>query len=129
MAKNSNRKVKGADGDARRKRIKLPLGLKIGHAQDPVGLTGCTVFLFGNGAYSAGEVRGSAPATANFSMLDPIHSSARTDAIYLAGGSSFGLSSTAGVQRFLEDRGQGFDVGVTFVPRVPAACIFDLATG
>jgi L-aminopeptidase/D-esterase-like protein len=34
-----------------------------------------------------------------------------------------------GVQRFLEDQGQGFDVGVTFVPRVPCAGIFDLAIG
>jgi L-aminopeptidase/D-esterase-like protein len=108
---------------------RLPGGVRIGHAHDAVGLTGCTVILFDSPAVSAAEVRGSAAATSNFSLLDPVYSSSRTDAILLTGGSTFGLSAVVGVQRFLEDRGQGFDVGVTSIPRVPAAAIFDLGLG
>lgn len=107
----------------------LPHGLKIGHAHDAIGLTGCTVFLFDKPVVASADVRGSAPATANFSSLDPLHSNCRADAVLLTGGSSFGLASAAGVQRFLEDRGQGIDVGVTYVPLVPTAGIFDLSVG
>ncbi|RMD92216.1 MAG: peptidase S58 family protein, partial [Calditrichaeota bacterium] len=47
----------------------------------------------------------------------------------LTGGSAFGLDASGGVQQYLEDRGIGFDVGVTRVPIVPAAVIFDLKEG
>jgi L-aminopeptidase/D-esterase-like protein len=109
--------------------MKLPDGVKIGHAHDETGLTGCTVVLFDAGVPAVAEIRGSAAATSSFSLLDPVYSSSRTDAIFLTGGSSFGLSAVVGVQRFLEDRGQGFDVGVTNIPRVPAAAIYDLGVG
>lgn len=104
-------------------------GFRIGHYEDETALTGCTVLLFDEFALAAADVRGSAPATANFSTLDPLVRSARIDAILLTGGSSFGLSAVAGVQKFLEKSGKGFDVGVTRVPNVPCAAIFDLAVG
>jgi L-aminopeptidase/D-esterase-like protein len=50
-------------------------------------------------------------------------------AILLSGGSAFGLDAAGGVMRYLEERGYGYDVGVTKVPIVPAAIIFDLAVG
>ncbi len=109
--------------------MKLPDGVKIGHAHDSTGLTGCTVVLFDSGVSAVADIRGSAAATSSFSLLDPVYSTSRTDAIFLTGGSSFGLSAVVGVQRFLEDRGQGFDVGVTNIPRVPAAAIYDLSVG
>jgi L-aminopeptidase/D-esterase-like protein len=49
--------------------------------------------------------------------------------VVLSGGSAFGLDSAAGVVRYLEERGVGFDVGVAKVPIVPAAILFDLAIG
>jgi L-aminopeptidase/D-esterase-like protein len=108
---------------------KLPAGLKIGHAHDPFGLTGCTVLLFDPQAQAKAEIRGSGPATSDFSRLDPLHASGRIDAICFTGGSSFGHGAAVGVARFLEDQGRGFDVGVTCVPNVPSAAIFDLIVG
>lgn len=108
--------------------IKLA-GFRIGHYDDETALTGCTVLLFDETALAAADVRGSAPATANFSTLDPLTRSARIDGILLTGGSSFGLAAVAGVQKFLESQNKGFDVGVTHVPNVPCAAIFDLAIG
>jgi len=104
-------------------------GFRIGHYDDERALTGCTVILFDKVALAAAEVRGSAPATANFSTLDPLVRSSRIDAIFLSGGSSFGLAAVSGVQRFLEDQKKGIDVGVTHIPNVPSAAIFDLAVG
>ncbi|MDZ4835361.1 MAG: P1 family peptidase [Candidatus Melainabacteria bacterium] len=104
-------------------------GFRIGHYEDETALTGCTVLLFDEEALAAADVRGSAPATANFSTLDPIVRSARIDAIFLTGGSSFGLAAVAGVQKYLEKQKKGFDVGVTHIPNVPTAAIFDLAVG
>lgn len=104
-------------------------GFRIGHYEDETALTGCTVLIFDKTALAAADVRGSAPATANFSTLDPLVRSARIDAILLTGGSSFGLSAVAGVQRYLENEHRGLDVGFTHIPNVPCAAIFDLAVG
>jgi L-aminopeptidase/D-esterase-like protein len=49
--------------------------------------------------------------------------------IVLAGGSAFGLGTADGVMRLLEERGIGFDVGVTKVPLVAQADLFDLTVG
>lgn len=104
-------------------------GFKVGHAHDATGLTGCTVLLFDKPPVGAAHVSGSAPATYNFSSLDPLHRIAPINAVFLTGGSMFGLPAVAGVQAFLEERKQGFDVGVTHVPGVHGAAIFDLAIG
>lgn len=107
----------------------LPDGLRIGHAQDSESVTGCTVFLFDSPLIAAADIRGSAPATCNFSALHPVHVYPRVHAVLFTGGSAFGLSAVAGVQNFLEQRKIGFDVGVTTIPIVPAAAIFDLNVG
>jgi L-aminopeptidase/D-esterase-like protein len=51
----------------------------------------------------------------------------RVDAIMLTGGSAYGLDAAAGVMRWMEERGRGFNVGGGVVPIVPAAVVFDLA--
>jgi L-aminopeptidase/D-esterase-like protein len=51
------------------------------------------------------------------------------DALLLTGGSAFGLSAADGVVSWLASKGRGFDTGVTPVPLVPGAVIFDLAPG
>jgi L-aminopeptidase/D-esterase-like protein len=38
-------------------------GLKVGHAHDPEGITGCTVVLCEGGFTAAGDVRGGGPGT------------------------------------------------------------------
>jgi L-aminopeptidase/D-esterase-like protein len=49
--------------------------------------------------------------------------------LLLTGGSAFGLSASQGVVQWLHERKQGLDVGVTRIPIVPAACIYDLSHG
>jgi L-aminopeptidase/D-esterase-like protein len=53
----------------------------------------------------------------------------KAHAIFLAGGSAFGLDAAAGIMRYLEEKQVGFDVQVTKVPIVCGAVLFDLAIG
>ena len=49
--------------------------------------------------------------------------------IVLAGGSAYGLDAAGGVMQYLEEQNIGFDVGVTKVPLVALADIFDMTVG
>jgi L-aminopeptidase/D-esterase-like protein len=104
-------------------------GILVGHAQDEVALTGCTVILCEAGAVGGVDQRGGAPGTRETDLLRPTHMVEKVHAILLAGGSAFGLDAASGVMRFLEEKGVGFNVGVARVPIVPAAILFDLAVG
>jgi len=104
-------------------------GIRVGHATDLVGLTGCTVVLCEQGAVAGVDVRGSAPGTRETDLLNPINLVERVHAVLLTGGSAFGLAAADGVMRWLEERGIGFDTGVARVPIVPVAVLFDLALG
>lgn len=102
-------------------------GLVVGHATDVAGATGCTVVRGERGPFRCGvAVVGRATGTRELALLDPSHLVDRVDAILLAGGSAYGLDAAAGVMRWMEERGQGFDVGAGVVPIVPAAVLFDL---
>jgi L-aminopeptidase/D-esterase-like protein len=102
-------------------------GVRVGHATDAEAGTGCTVVL---GPFrAASDVRGTATGTRELEAISHLHLVERADAILLTGGSAFGLAAADGVVSWLEERGQGFDTGVARVPIVPAAVIFDLATG
>lgn len=105
------------------------LGIEVGHAEDAVALTGCTVVMCRRGAVAGVDVRGGAPGTRETDLLQPINRVQRVHAILLAGGSAFGLDAAAGVMRYLEERGIGFKVGSAVVPIVPAAILFDLNLG
>ena len=104
-------------------------GLKIGHAQDDRALTGCTVLLAEGGMVAACEVRGGAVGERELETLRPGHLVERIHALVFAGGSAFGLDAAAGVMRWCEERGIGFDTGVARIPIVPAAILFDLRIG
>ena len=104
-------------------------GIKVGHASDLNGMTGCTVILCEEGAVAGIDVRGSAAGTRQVDALSPGHIVDRIHAIVLSGGSSFGLDAASGVSKYLEEKGVGFDVGITRVPIVPTAVIFDLLFG
>ena len=102
-------------------------GLRVGHATDRDAATGCTVIL---GPFRAAvDIRGMATGTRELDALSPLHLVDRIDALLLTGGSAFGLAAADGVVAWLEERGLGFDTGVARVPIVPAAVLFDLATG
>jgi L-aminopeptidase/D-esterase-like protein len=104
-------------------------GIRVGHASDPVGLTGCTVVLCEEGAVGGVDQRGGAPGTRETDLLRPMHLVEQAHAVLLAGGSAFGLAAADGVMRYLEERGVGFDTRVAHVPIVPAAILFDLEIG
>lgn len=104
-------------------------GLAVGHADDPVALTGCTVVLCGQGAVGGGLVRGYAPGTRETALLQPGMLVERVHAILLTGGSAYGLAAADGVMRYLEEQGFGFETGYARVPIVPGAVLFDLAVG
>ncbi|MFT4009160.1 MAG: P1 family peptidase [Nocardioidaceae bacterium] len=105
-------------------------GLRIGHWSDQVGLTGCTVAIFGaEGAIAGVDVRGAAPGTRETDLLDPTRMVERVHAIVLSGGSAFGLAAADGVMSYLAEKEIGLDVGPARVPIVPGAVIFDLAVG
>ena len=104
-------------------------GLKVGQVQDENGLTGCTVVICEDGAVCGVDVRGSAPGTRETDLLDPINLIQKVHAVVLSGGSAFGLESTCGGSKYLEEKNIGFDVGVAKVPIVVGAVLFDLAAG
>lgn len=104
-------------------------GIKIGNAQDFNALTGCTVVICEKGAVAGVDVRGGAPGTRETDLLDSVNLVDKIHAVTLAGGSAFGLDAASGVMQYLEERGVGFDVGVTKVPIVCSAVLFDLLIG
>ena len=104
-------------------------GIKIGNAQNLNGLTGCTVVICEEGATAGVDVRGGAPGTRETDLLDPVNLVEKIHAVILAGGSAFGLDAASGVMQYLEERNIGFDVGVTKVPIVCSAVLFDLVIG
>ncbi len=104
-------------------------GIRVGHADDPEALTGCTVVLCEGGAICGVDQCGGAPGTRETDLLRPMHLVQKVHAVLLAGGSAYGLDAASGVMRYLEERGIGFDVQVAKVPIVPAAILFDLAVG
>ena len=104
-------------------------GLRVGHHTDLDAATGCTVVLCERGAVPGVHVSGASPGGREIELLRPGYSINLVHGVLLSGGSSYGLDATAGVMRFLEERGAGFDTVAGVVPIVPAAIIFDLSIG
>lgn len=104
-------------------------GVKIGSKENVKALTGCTVIITEGGAICGVDVRGSAPGTRETDLLDPINAVDTVHAICLTGGSAYGLEAASGVMNYLEESDIGLDVGVTKVPIVPSAVLFDLQIG
>lgn len=104
-------------------------GIKVGHASDFEGITGCTVVLCEKGAVAGVDQRGGGPGTREIALLNPVNHVEKVHAILLAGGSAFGLDAASGVMRFLEDNNIGYQTGVAKIPIVPAAILYDLNIG
>ncbi len=103
--------------------------LKIGQAQNEAAGTGCTVLLCEDGMAAGLDVRGGGPASRESQLLNPLAAAQIIHAVVLAGGSAFGLCTANGVMEYLEQKGIGFDVGVTKVPLVAQSDLFDLTVG
>lgn len=104
-------------------------GVRVGHWTDARARTGCTVVLLPEGTVASGEVRGGAPATREFALLEPTRMVTRLDAVVLSGGSAFGLAAADGVMAHLAEAGVGFETVGGRVPIVVAMCLYDLAVG
>jgi L-aminopeptidase/D-esterase-like protein len=104
-------------------------GFRIGQEQNTDAATGCTVIICEAGAVCGVDVRGGSPGTRDTDALNPLANRKHVHAVLLSGGSSFGLDAAGGVTRFLEEKGIGRDAGITRIPNVCAAILFDLKCG
>jgi L-aminopeptidase/D-esterase-like protein len=104
-------------------------GIRVGHATDRDGVTGCTVVICPDGTVGGVDQRGGAPGTRETDLLRPMHLVESVNAILLAGGSAYGLAAADGVMRYLEEKGTGYPVGDLVVPIVPGAILMDLMIG
>ena len=100
--------------------------VRIGQAQNEAAGTGCTVFICPEGMCAGLDVRGGGPASRESQLLNPLIAAQVIHGIVLSGGSAFGLGAADGVLKYLEEKGIGFDVGVTKVPLVAQSDLFDL---
>ena len=105
-------------------------GVTVGHWTDREAMTGCTVIVLPEPNVIAGEVRGAAPGTREFALLQPGMGVQQAQAVLLTGGSAFGLAAADGVMKGLAEDHRGHETGVGIrVPIVPTAVIFDLPLG
>ncbi len=79
-------------------------GVWVGHAHDQVGLTGCTAVLFEQRCGASVSVSGGLPGTYNVGALMNAWQGVGYDAIFLAGGSIYGLDAATGVRQFVEEK-------------------------
>jgi L-aminopeptidase/D-esterase-like protein len=101
----------------------------IGHAQNEEWATGCTVIVAKDGAVGGVDVRGGSPGTRETDLLDPRNLVEEVHAVFLSGGSAYGLDVASGIMKFLEEKNIGFDVQIATVPIVTGAILFDLFLG
>jgi D-aminopeptidase len=104
-------------------------GLRVGNADDQRLKSGVTVLTADRPFVAAVHVMGGAPGTRETDLLAPDRLVQEVDALFLAGGSAFGLDAGAGVMAGLRAMGRGFPVGPVQVPIVPGAILFDLLNG
>ncbi|WP_213770321.1 P1 family peptidase [Bradyrhizobium sp. dw_78] len=104
-------------------------GVRVGHADDAALGSGVTAVIFDTSAVASMDVRGGGPGTREGSLLDPVSTVERIDAIALSGGSAFGLESGGGVQAWLAEQDRGFRIREAVIPIVPGAICFDLLNG
>jgi len=117
------------EGDVMHDDITDVPGIRVGHAHDPRALTGCTVILCDSGAVAGMDLRGTATGTRQTDSLGLLHAVERIHAVFLTGGSAFGMDAAAGVMGYLEERGIGLSTPFARIPIVPTAVIFDLSLG
>jgi D-aminopeptidase len=104
-------------------------GLRVGNAEDSYLRSGTTVLTADRPFVASVHVMGGSPGTRETDLLAPDRLVQDIDAIFLSGGSAFGLDAGQGVMQGLRAAGRGFAVGPVRVPIVPGAIVFDLLNG
>jgi L-aminopeptidase/D-esterase-like protein len=104
-------------------------GLRVGNAEDSALRSGVTVLTADQPFMASVHVMGGSPGTRETDLLAPDRMVQGVDAIFLSGGSAFGLDAGTGVMQALREAGRGFAVGPVRVPIVPGAIVFDLLNG
>jgi L-aminopeptidase/D-esterase-like protein len=105
-------------------------GIRVGHHTLAERPTGCTVVIVdGDGAIGGYAQRGGAPGTRDADLLNPLNTVEQVNAVFLTGGSAYGISVGDGVMRYLEEKKTGFKIANTVVPIVPGAVLMDLGFG
>ena len=105
-------------------------GIRVGHFTLSERPTGCTVVVVdGDGAIGGYAQRGGAPGTRDADLLNPLNAVEQINAIFLTGGSAYGISVGDGVSRYLEEKKVGYKIAGTVVPIVPGAVLMDLGFG
>ncbi len=104
-------------------------GVRVGHWTQPSARTGCTVVVLPVGTTASGEVRGAAPGTREWALLQPGRMVEAVHAVVLTGGSAFGLAACDGVMRWCEERGLGHPTRGGPVPIVVGMVLYDLGVG
>ena len=104
-------------------------GLLVGNAHDAALRSGVTVLTADRPFTAAVHVMGGAPGTRETDLLAPDKLVQEVDALFLSGGSAFGLDAGTGIMGGLRTMGRGFPVGPVKVPIVPGAILFDLLNG
>jgi L-aminopeptidase/D-esterase-like protein len=102
---------------------------KIGHYTDLKNVTGCTVILCPPKTMASCYICGSSPGSREIALLAPERKIESIHALFLTGGSAFGLDATAGVVQYLEENNIGYDTSFIKVPLVSAAVIYDMNVG
>ena len=104
-------------------------GLRVGNAEDANLRSGVTVLTADRPFVASVHVMGGSPGTRETDLLATDRMVEQVDAIFLSGGSAFGLDAGQGVMQGLRAAGRGFAVGPVQVPIVPGAIVFDLLNG
>lgn len=108
-------------------------GIRVGQAENANVRTGVTVIVPDRPVVAACAVAGGGPGTRETDLLAGGTLVDAVDAIFLSGGSAFGLGAGDGVMAGLKKVGRGFSlvdrVGVPPTPIVPGAILYDLANG
>src|SRR5688500_5145398 len=79
-------------------------GIKVGHHTLTERPTGCTVVVAEAGAVGAVEVLGGAPGTTETDLLAPENLVDQVHAVFMSGGSAFGLDVAGGVRKYLSEK-------------------------
>jgi len=106
-------------------------GLRLGHATTPDGASGVTVVRFDRARPVVVDVRGGASATYDIASLSLDATFGRRWAIFLSGGSLYGLDAARGVRTRILEEGEGqpaFASPSRVVP-IAGAALFDLPVG
>jgi len=101
-------------------------GIKIGHYSNDEKSTGTTVVICEKGGVIGASVRGAAPGTRETDLADPRNAIEKAHAVFLSGGSAFGLDAAAGIMQYLEEKSIGFHTADTYVPIVLGTVLYDL---